>query len=99
MAVNDWLEDVKKVIFFLGVKKAPSTIRIFIYHIQSDYCFIFYYLKILSSNIDASFYLCSLTILAWGLSRLCLEKADKVLRIFKAEALADLRYAEGFIYK
>ena len=41
----------------------------------------------------------SLAILTWGLARLCLEKADEVLRIFKAEALAYLRYAEGFIIK
>lgn len=61
--------------------------------------YFFYYLKILSSNIDASFYLCSLAILAWRLARMRLEKADEVLRIFKAEALADLRYAEGFIIK
>ena len=39
----------------------------------------------------ASLYLCSFAVLAWSLSRLCLEKADEVLRIFKAEALADLR--------
>lgn len=39
----------------------------------------------------------SLAILTWGLARLCREKADEVLRIFKAEALAYLRYAEGFI--
>ena len=45
------------------------------------------------------YYLCSFAVLAWSLSRLCLEKADEVLRIFKAEALADLRYAEGFINK
>ena len=37
------------------------------------------------------YYLYSLAVLAWSLSRLCLEKADEVLRIFKAEALADLR--------
>ena len=41
----------------------------------------------------------SLAILTLGLARLCLEKADEVLRIFKAEALAYLRYAEGFIIK
>ena len=46
-----------------------------------------------SYSIYASLYLCSLAVLAWSLSRLCLEKADEVLRIFKAEALADLRYA------
>lgn len=48
---------------------------------------------------QASLYLCSLAIFAWSLSRQCLEKADKVLRIFKAEALTYLRYAEGFIIK
>ncbi len=41
--------------------------------------------------IYASLYLSSFAVLAWSLSRLCLEKADEVLRIFKAEALADLR--------
>ena len=39
----------------------------------------------------ASLYLCSLAIFAGCLARLRLEKADEVLRIFKAEALADLR--------
>ena len=38
----------------------------------------------------AFLYLCSLAVLAWSLARLRLEKADEVLRIFKAEALADL---------
>ena len=38
----------------------------------------------------ASLYLSSFAVLAWSLSRLSLEKADEVLRIFKAEALADL---------
>ena len=47
----------------------------------------------------ASLYLCSLAIFAWCLARLRLEKADEVLGILKAEALADLRYAEGFINK
>ena len=47
----------------------------------------------------ASLYLRCFAILAWSLSRLCLEKADKVLRILKAEVLADLRNAEGFINK
>ena len=47
----------------------------------------------------ASLYLCSLAIFAWCLARLRLEKADKVLRIFKAEVLADLRNAEAFINK
>ena len=47
----------------------------------------------------ASLYLCSLAIFAWCLPRLRLEKADKVLRILKAEVLADLRNAEGFINK
>lgn len=45
------------------------------------------------------YYLCSFAILAWCLARLRLEKADKVLRILKAEVLADLRNAEGFINK
>lgn len=44
-----------------------------------------------SYSIYASLYLSSFAVLAWSLSRLCLEKADEVLRIFKAEALADLR--------
>ena len=44
-------------------------------------------------------YLCSLAIFAWCLARLRLEKADEVLRIFKAETLAYLRYAESFIIK
>ena len=52
-----------------------------------------------SLYLSCSLYLCSLAIFAWSLSRLRLEKADEVLRIFKAEALADLRYAEGFIIK
>lgn len=94
MAVNDWLEDVKKVIFFLGVKKSPinyPNLHIIIYSLII--VLFFYYLKILSSNIDASFYLCSLTILVWGLSRLRLEKADEVLGILKTQALADLRNA------
>ena len=52
-----------------------------------------------SYSIYASLYLSSFAVLAWCLSRLCLEKADEVLRIFKAEALADLRYAEGFVNK
>ena len=43
--------------------------------------------------------LCSLAIFARCLARLRLEKADEVLRIFKAEALAYLRDAEGFICK
>lgn len=47
----------------------------------------------------ASLYLRSFAILAWCLPRLRLEKADKVLRVFKAEVLADLRNAEGFINK
>ena len=34
-----------------------------------------------------------------SLSRLRLEKADEVLGILKAEALAYLRYVEGFINK
>ena len=46
-----------------------------------------------------SLYLRSFAILAWCLPRLRLEKADKVLRVFKAEVLADLRNAEGFINK
>ena len=45
------------------------------------------------------YYLCSFAILAWSLPRLRLEKADKVLRILKAEVLADLRNVEGFINK
>lgn len=45
------------------------------------------------------YYLCSFAILTWSLARLRLEKADKVLRILKAEALAHLRYAEGFVNK
>lgn len=49
--------------------------------------------------INISTYLRSFAILAWSLSRLCLEKADEVLGILKAEALADLRYTEGFINK
>ena len=49
--------------------------------------------------MHASLYLRSLAIFAWGLSRLRLEKADEVLRIFKAEALAYLRDAKGFIIK
>ena len=52
-----------------------------------------------SLYLSCSLYLCSLAIFAWCLARLSLEKADEVLRIFKAEALADLRYAEGFIIK
>ena len=47
----------------------------------------------------ASLYLRCFAILAWSLPRLSLEKADEVLRIFKAEVLADLRIAEGFINK
>ena len=47
----------------------------------------------------ASLYLRCFAILAWSLPRLSLEKADKVLRILKAEVLADLRNAEGFIHK
>ena len=39
------------------------------------------------------YYLRSFAILAWSLSRLRLEKADEVLRILKAEELADLRNA------
>ena len=49
--------------------------------------------------MHGSLYLCSLAILAWSLARLRFEKADEVLRIFKAEVLADLRNAEGFINK
>ena len=45
------------------------------------------------------YYLRSFAIFAWCLARLRLEKADEVLRVFKAEALAHLRYAEGFINK
>ena len=52
-----------------------------------------------SYSIYTSLYLSCFAILAWSRSRLRLEKADEVLRIFKAEALADLRYAEGFIIK
>ena len=47
----------------------------------------------------ASLYLRCFAILAWSLPRLCLEKADEVLGILKAEVLADLRNAEGFINK
>ena len=47
----------------------------------------------------ASLCLRSFATLAWSLARLRLEKADKVLRILKAEALAHLRYAEGFVNK
>ena len=47
----------------------------------------------------ASLYLRCFAILAWSLPCLCLEKADEVLGILKAEALADLRNAEGFINK
>lgn len=47
----------------------------------------------------ASLYLRCFAILAWSLPCLSLEKADEVLRIFKAEVLADLRNAEGFINK
>lgn len=47
----------------------------------------------------ASLCLRSFAILAWSLPRLHLEKADEVLGILKAEALAYLRYAEGFIIK
>ena len=47
----------------------------------------------------ASLCLRSFAILAWSLARLRLEKADEVLGILKAEALADLRYADGFINK
>ena len=49
--------------------------------------------------IYMSTYLRSFAILAWSLPRLRLEKADEVLRILKAEVLADLRNAEGFINK
>ena len=49
--------------------------------------------------IYMSTYLRSFAILARCFSRLRLEKADKVLRILKAEVLADLRNAEGFINK
>lgn len=52
-----------------------------------------------SFSIHALLYLRSFAILAWCLACLCLEKADEMLRIFKAEALADLRYAKGFISK
>ena len=45
------------------------------------------------------YYLRSFAVLAWSLPRLSLEKADEVLRIFKAEVPADLRNAEGFINK
>ena len=41
----------------------------------------------------ALLYLRCFAILAWSLPCLSLEKADEVLRIFKAEALADLRNA------
>ena len=47
----------------------------------------------------ASLYLRCFAIFAWSLTCLSLEKADEVLRIFKAEVLADLRNAEGFINK
>ena len=47
----------------------------------------------------ASLYLRCFAIFAWCLARLRLEKADEVLGILKAEALADLRNAEGFINK
>ena len=46
-----------------------------------------------------SLYLRGLAIFAWGLARLSLEKADEVQRIFKAEMLTDLRYAESLINK
>lgn len=52
-----------------------------------------------SYSTHASLYLRSFAILTWCLARLRLEKADEVLGILKAEALADLRYAEGFINK
>ena len=44
-----------------------------------------------SYSIHTSLYLRSFAIFAWCLARLRLEKADEVLRILKAEALADLR--------
>ena len=47
----------------------------------------------------ASLYLRCFAIFAWSLPGLCLEKADEVLRILKAEVLADLHNAEGFINK
>ena len=52
----------------------------------------------LSNNKNNSYskhalYLRSFAILAWSLPRLRLEKADDVLGILKAEALADLRNA------
>ena len=49
--------------------------------------------------VEVGEYLRCFAILAWSLPCLCLEKADEVLRIFKAEVLADLRNAEGFINK
>ena len=52
-----------------------------------------------SYSTHASLYLRSFAILAWSLPCLSLEKADEVLRIFKAEVLADLCNAEGFINK
>ena len=52
-----------------------------------------------SYSIHTSLYLSSFAVLAWSLSYLRLEKTDEVLRILKAEALADLLYAEGFIIK
>ena len=52
-----------------------------------------------SYSKHASLYLRSFAILVWSLPRLRLEKADKVLRILKAEVLADLCNAEGVIYK
>ena len=54
---------------------------------------------VLFQSFHSSLYLCSLAIFAWGLARLRLEKADEVLRILKAETLAYLRDAEGFICK
>ena len=49
--------------------------------------------------MHGSLYLRSLSIFAWSIARLRLEKADEVLRILKAEVLADLCNAEGFINK
>ena len=54
---------------------------------------------VLFQSFHSSLYLCSLAIFARCLARLRLEKADEVLRIFKAEALAYLRDVKGFIIK
>ena len=85
MIVNDCLEDVKKKVGGVHQMKVTKVGGVHLMKVttfdaslyQHIYIFTYLYIYIFT-------YLRSFAILAWCLARLCLEKADEVLRILKA---------------